>query len=36
MQKLPKGRYTKEFREQAAKLVLEKVILQPFCGHRVY
>ena len=35
MQKLPKGRYTKEFREQAVKLVLEEGLSLREAGRRL-
>jgi transposase len=35
MQKLPKGRYTKEFREQAVKLVLEEGLSLREAGNRL-
>lgn len=35
MQRIPRGIYTKEFREQAVKLVLEKGLSNPEAGRRL-
>ena len=35
MQRIPRGRYTKEFREEAVKLITEKKLSLPEAGRRL-
>jgi transposase len=35
MERIPRGRYTKEFREEAVKLITEEKLSYPEAGHRL-